>query len=136
MLDMAQHYNQGPIQLNEIAKRQNISLKYLEQIIRPLKQAQYVNSVRGPKGGHYLSKPPQEISVGEVVALLEGGANLTRCSDNPQVCDRIEICLTRYVWIEAARAMYDRLNRITFADLIGLADVTCRENVLGHEDWN
>ncbi len=136
MLDMAQHYNQGPIRLNEIAKRQDISLKYLEQIVRPLKQAKYVNSVRGPKGGHYLSKPPQEISVGEVVALLEGGAKLPRCSDDPEVCDRFETCLTRYVWLEAAKAMYDRLNRITFADLIDLADVDCREDVLVHQDSN
>ena len=58
MLDMAQHYQEGPIHLATVAKRQGISVKYLEQIIIPLKKANYVKSVRGPKGGHTLAKPP------------------------------------------------------------------------------
>lgn len=62
ILEMAQHYGQGAIQLREIANRQDISLKYLEQIIRPLKEADYIKSFRGAKGGHILSKPPEEIS--------------------------------------------------------------------------
>ena len=81
MLDMAQHYNQGPVQLGDIAKRQNISVKYLEQIIIPLKKAHYVESVRGPKGGHALTRPPAEITVGEIVALLEEGATLAECTE-------------------------------------------------------
>ena len=58
MLDMAQHYNEGPIQLGDIAKRQDVSVKYLEQIIISLKKARYIESVRGPKGGHILTRPP------------------------------------------------------------------------------
>ena len=73
MLDMAEHYNEGPIQLGVIAKRQNIPVKYLEQIIIPLKKANYVKSVRGNRGGHMLAKPPDAISVGEIVDLMEGG---------------------------------------------------------------
>jgi Rrf2 family protein len=128
MLDMAQHYGQGPIHLGDISLRQKISIKYLEQIIRPLKQAGFINSTRGPKGGHTLTKPPREISVGEVVSLLEGGARLIACVENPESCDRVDECLTRHLWIDAAQAMYDYLNGITFADLLGLTDVTCKED--------
>ncbi len=122
MLDMAMHYNQGPVQLGDIAKRQEISVKYLEQIIIPLKRERYVRSVRGPKGGHILAKPPEEITVGEIVALLERGDTLTECSDNPLVCGRADRCPTRYVWKEAARAMFERLSAITLADLMAIGE--------------
>ncbi len=97
MLDMAQHYDQGPVNLANIAKRQGISLKYLEQIVIPLKKAHYVKSVRGPKGGHILAKPPEEINVAEIVALMEEGASLVECSDNPLICERSESCPTRHL---------------------------------------
>jgi Rrf2 family iron-sulfur cluster assembly transcriptional regulator len=118
ILDMAQHHGKTPIQLGEIARRQNISLKYLEQIIRPLKRAHYIKSFRGSKGGHMLNKPPDQITVGEVVALLEGGSILTHCSKNPVECSRAEECPTRYLWMEASNALFARLNQITFADLL------------------
>ena len=111
-----------------IAQRQNISVKYLEQIIRPLKNAGYVTSTRGPRGGHMLTKNPQEITVGEIVALLEGGHELIRCADDPHQCRRANLCATRYVWQEASRAMYDRINAITFGDLLNLADELCNED--------
>jgi len=117
LLDLAQHYNQGPVQLGEIAKRQNISLKYLEQIIIPLKKAHYVESVRGPKGGHLLAKPPELITVGEIVALFEDGASLVECVAHAELCERSQDCPTRLIWQEAARAMFDKLKAITLADL-------------------
>jgi Rrf2 family protein len=132
ILDMAQHFNGGPVQLGDIARRQNISLKYLEQIIRPLKKANYIKSFRGAKGGHMLNKPPQEITVGEIVALLEGGASLTLCSENPDICDRVDHCLTRYLWLEASKAMFERLRTITFADLLVLAKKECKDKFLDY----
>jgi len=117
LLDMAQHYDQGPIQLGDIAKRQDISVKYLEQIIIPLKKANYVLSVRGPKGGHFLAKPPEDITLGEIVALLEAGASLAECSEHAEVCRRSATCPTRPIWKEAAQAMFDKLAAITLADL-------------------
>jgi Rrf2 family protein len=74
--------------------------------------------VRGPKGGHILAKPPAEITVGEIVALLEDSASLVECSDNAGVCDRADSCLTRPLWKEAAQAMFDKLGAITLADLV------------------
>jgi Rrf2 family transcriptional regulator, iron-sulfur cluster assembly transcription factor len=118
MVDMAQHYDQGPLHLANIASRQGISVKYLEQIIIPLKKANYIHSVRGPKGGHVLAKPPGEITVGEIVAVLEDGINLVECLEDNGACQRAEICLTRQVWQEAARAMFAKLYSITLADLV------------------
>jgi Rrf2 family protein len=118
ILDMAAHTSKSPIQLGEIARRQNISLKYLEQIIRPLKRANYIKSFRGSKGGHLLNRRPEDITVGEVVALLEGSSYLTTCAKNPKSCSRSERCLTRFLWVEASQAFFDRLNQITFADLL------------------
>lgn len=122
LLDMAQHYEQGPIQLGAIARRQEISVKYLEQLIIPLKRAQYVKSVRGSRGGHMLAKSPEEITVGEIVRILEGGGRLTDCAENPEICARAAQCLTRQVWKEAARAMYDKLNSLTLADVLNMAE--------------
>lgn len=118
MLDMAQHYNEGPIQLGDIARRQDISVKYLEQLIIPLKKANYVKSVRGPKGGHMLAKSPEEITVGEIVNLLEGGINIIDCIENPDICTRSSSCLTRGVWAEATKAVYNKLNSVTLSKLV------------------
>jgi Rrf2 family iron-sulfur cluster assembly transcriptional regulator len=132
ILDLAQHYGQGAVQLGEIAKRQKISLKYLEQIIRPLKKAGFVKSFRGAKGGHMLNKPPGEVTVGEVVALLEGGKTLVNCDNEPEVCNRVGTCVTRYIWMEAATAMYERLAAITFADLLSMNANGCQEKFIDY----
>ena len=118
MLDLAQHYDQGPVQIGDVSKRENISVKYLEQLIIPLKKANFIKSVRGPKGGHMLAKPPEAITVGEIVRVLEGGINLSSCIENPEVCNRTTRCLTRGVWEEATKAMYDKLNSVTLSKMI------------------
>jgi Rrf2 family iron-sulfur cluster assembly transcriptional regulator len=122
MVDMAQHYHDGPIHLVHVARRQGISVKYLEQIIIPLKKADYIRSFRGPKGGHTLARPPEEITVGEIVALLEEGSSLTECSESDVACQRSDICLTRRLWKEAAQALFDKLHAITLADVIREAE--------------
>jgi Rrf2 family protein len=118
LLDMAGRYQEGPVHLADVAARQGISLKYLEQIIIPLKKADYIKSLRGPKGGHCLARPPEEITVGEIVAILEEGDTFLDCSSRPDVCERSGLCLTRDVWREAAKAMFDHLSAITLADLL------------------
>ncbi|MBC8179450.1 MAG: Rrf2 family transcriptional regulator [Desulfobacteraceae bacterium] len=118
MLDLAQHYDQGPVQMGDISKRENISVKYLEQLIIPLKKANFIKSVRGPKGGHMLAKPPEKITVGDIVGILEGRISLSNCIENPEVCDRTTGCLTRGVWEEATKAMYDKLNSVTLSKMI------------------
>ncbi len=118
LLDMAALRGQGPVHLELIAQRQGVSVKYLEQILIPLKKAGYVESVRGPKGGHYLARDPETVTVGEIVALLEDGLNLVECTEKPEICDRSSICLTRLIWKEAAQALYNKLASFTLADLL------------------
>ena len=122
MMDMARHYREGPLQLGDIAKRQEVSVKYLEQIIIPLKKARYIESVRGRKGGHILTKPPEEITVGEIVARLENGNGLVECAAVATVCERADACPTRLLWKEAYEAMFDRLEAVTLADLVERAE--------------
>ncbi|MGD8757815.1 MAG: Rrf2 family transcriptional regulator [Deltaproteobacteria bacterium] len=118
MLDMAENGHKGPVQMGDIARRQGISVKYLEQLIIPLKKASYIKSVRGPKGGHMLAKAPEKITLGEIVDVLEGGVDLCDCIENPDSCDKFRRCLTRPIWKQATRAMYDELNAITLADML------------------
>ena len=121
MLDLAQHQGEGPVQIGEIAKRQDISVKYLEQLIIPLKKASYIKSIRGPRGGHMLAVPPENITVGEIVKILEGGIDLTDCIGNPEICHRSEHCITRDIWTETTDVIYDKLNSISLANMIEMA---------------
>ena len=117
LVDLARNHKQGPIQISDISKRQNISVKYLEQIIRPLKKADLVNSVRGPKGGHVLARKPEKITLGQIVRLLEGQSEPVQCISEPKKCPMSEDCLVRLAWQEATRAFYEKLDTITIANL-------------------
>ena len=118
MVDLAEHYDEGPIQIKDIAKRQDISAKYLEQLIIPLKKTHHIRSIRGPKGGHMLARSPQEITVGEIVKVLEGDISLVHCVENPDSCNRIDICPTRDIWKNATEAMFNELIAVTLSELI------------------
>jgi Rrf2 family transcriptional regulator, iron-sulfur cluster assembly transcription factor len=117
LLDIAEHGDGKPVPVSEISKRMGVSVKYLEQLIRPLNKAKYLKSVRGPKGGHLLAKDPEQISMGEIVRLLEGGIHLTECVAQPETCNLSSNCRTRTVWEKATLAMNDILDGITLADL-------------------
>lgn len=117
LLDIAENSNGKPVSVSDISKRLGVSVKYLEQLIRPLKRGGYLDSVRGPKGGHVLTKSPGEITVGEVVRLLEGGINLTDCVGDKGYCSRSPKCNVRNVWVDATRAMNDILDSITISQI-------------------
>jgi len=126
VLDIAQYSGEGPVRIQDIAQRQGVSVKYLEKLIRKLRDAGFVRSKRGPRGGHILARPASEIPLGEVVRVLEGDGSLVECRTGRDGCDRTDVCLTRRLWVEAAEAMYNRLNSYSLADL--LADARqCRE---------
>jgi Rrf2 family protein len=118
MLELAKQFQQGPIHLNDIAHRQNISIKYLEQLIIPLKRANLIHSVRGPRGGYQLNLPPQQISIGQIVHTLEGDLELTPCLKDPSVCERSKECPTKEIWNQATQAMYRELDSLTLGDLL------------------
>ncbi len=117
-LDIALHGGDGPVRVKDIAKRQGISIKYLEKLVRDLKNAGFIVSRRGPKGGHQLAKSLNQITVGDIVNVLEGEISLVECVAINGRCDRVADCVTRNIWIEAARAMTDKLGSITLAELV------------------
>lgn len=118
MLDIALHSQDGPVRIQDVAKRQGLSVKYLEKLIRVLKDAGYIASKRGPRGGHMPAVDLGEITVGSVVRHLEGDGKLVECSSEESCCLNEPMCLTRRVWVAAADAMFERLDQITFADLV------------------
>ena len=117
LVDLARYGDRKPVQIGEIARRQEISVKYLEQLIRPLKQAKLITSVRGPKGGHQLTQKPEEITMGQIVRLLEVQNELVRCESEPERCAKSDDCQVRLAWKSATRVLYDKLDSMTIADL-------------------
>lgn len=118
LLELALHLGEGPLQVSVISKRQGIPVKYLEQLIRTLKKAQLVSSVRGPKGGHEMSCHPKEVSLGDLVRLFEGQEDLVACISSPDNCPKSADCKVRIAWQEATNAMFEKLDAISIADLM------------------
>jgi Rrf2 family protein len=118
LLDVALHQDDSPVQLKVIAQRQQISLHYLEHIVAPLIAAGLLRSTRGAYGGVSLGKPPQEIVLSEVIQVLEGSITPVECVDDPNVCSRADICVTRDVWAEVKEAMVGVLESVTLQDLV------------------
>ena len=118
LVDLARNRDQGPVQIGEISKRQEISVKYLEQLIRPLKKAKLVTSVRGPKGGHLLAEKPENISLGQVVRLFEGQSDLVECISFPEKCSMSDDCQVRLAWRDATEVLYEKLDSTTISDLM------------------
>lgn len=122
IIDLALYGKNKPVPLREVARRQKISVKYLEQLVRKLKKAGMISSHRGPYGGHALAKPASEITVGDIVRTLEESTAITDCAEtDPQlcgICNQAGDCLSRWVWLEASKAMFQCLDNITVANLL------------------
>jgi Rrf2 family protein len=118
LLDLARHQKTGPIPLKDIARRQEISLNYLEHLVTPLITAGIVKSSRGPAGGVQLLKPPHQIKLSEVIRLVEGSIVPVECVVNLKVCSRSELCVTREIWAELERAISAVLESTTLQDLV------------------
>ncbi len=117
MIELALHYERGPLQLKEIARRQALSEKYLEQIMHPLRTKGLIYSQKGSRGGYSLANSPAEITVYDIVTAMEGSITPVACVDNPQVCDRLEICATRVVWSRLKDCITEELRSHTLAEL-------------------
>jgi Rrf2 family protein len=118
MLDLAAHHDKGPTPLREIAQRQSLSLKYLEQLIIPLKAAGFIRSMRGARGGYALAVQPERISVGQVIETLEGGLSLVDCVENPGICERERKCLTRKIWLLMSERLMQELSSLSLRDVL------------------
>jgi Rrf2 family protein len=118
MIELACHYGEGPVELREIASRENISLKYLEQVIVPLRTAGLVKAVRGSKGGYSLAKAPSEIHLNDLVEILDGPLNLIECLSDPKSCQKVSSCVTRDIWKEVSGAIHGIFGAITLEDMV------------------
>lgn len=118
MLDLAAHHDQGPTPLREIANRQDLSVKYLEQLIIPLKAAGYIRSVRGARGGYTLARKPDKINVGQIIKVLEGGLSLVDCVEDPKMCEREKNCPTRDIWLRMSERLMEELSSLTLSDVL------------------
>jgi len=118
ILELASQYGKGPIELKEIAKKEDISLKYLEQVIIPLRTAGLVKAIRGSKGGYSLGKPPSEICLNDVIEILEGPVNLIECVKDSKACQRSSLCVTRDIWKKVSEAIYEIFRSVTLEDMV------------------
>lgn len=116
LVDLAQHYGQGVVQSGQIASRQAIPQPYLDQILMALRRAGFINSRRGPRGGHALDRPPWDINLGEVIAALEG-STAPGCVQEPAGCARSTICVQRDVWQAIEEAAQKLLQATTIGQL-------------------
>lgn len=105
MLYLSGRYGRTVVSLNEISEKENISMNYLEQIFINLRKAELVTSVRGAKGGYSLARPPEMISVSDVLSALEGSLNLVGCLDDDVECAQADSCATRLLWRKMTDAM-------------------------------
>ena len=119
MLDIAQHQGDGFVTLKDIAERQAISKKYLEQIALQLSQANVLRAVRGHQGGYRLIREPAEYTALEILRIAEGSLAPVACMDQtPNLCERRGICLTLPLWMGLDKVIEDYLSGITLQDLL------------------
>ncbi|PIV05715.1 MAG: AsnC family transcriptional regulator [Syntrophobacterales bacterium CG_4_8_14_3_um_filter_58_8] len=133
MIDLAAHYGEGPVLLREVAKRQEISEKYLSNLINPLKATGLVEATRGVHGGYVLGKAPTEITMKEIIEVLEGPLCLVDCVEKPAVCNRTPFCIASDLWSEAAEGMSKVLGKYTLADMV-IRQKAKRDN-LTHDNY-
>ncbi|MEN6385545.1 MAG: Rrf2 family transcriptional regulator [Phycisphaerales bacterium] len=128
LLELALAYNSGPLQIKTIAQHQNISNKYLEQLVAMLKTAGLVRSIRGPHGGYVLSKAPKDINLVDVFKTLEGPVLTVECVDDETVCENHADCITRRLWSEINEAILNVLSNKTIGDLVEMNDKNKQKN--------
>lgn len=121
ILELAEYYGNGPLQLRVIAHDQGVSVKYLEQLMAMLKAAGIVRSIRGSKGGYVLAKQPGQVKVSECFQCLEGSVITTECVEDESFCERTNDCIARQVWTEVQNAVMGVLESMTLQDLVDRA---------------
>jgi Rrf2 family transcriptional regulator, cysteine metabolism repressor len=117
MMELALSYGEGPVLLKNIAESQEISLKYLSQLIIPLKIAGLIKSSRGSHGGYFLSRAPKDIKLSEIITAVEGPLDLVECADNPEICDRSKSCTSKEIWREIGKKFLDILDSYNLQQL-------------------
>lgn len=128
MLSLARSYGQGPLFLKDIAKTEEISEKYLSLIIIPLRGVGLVSSTRGAHGGYTLARPPEKITLKEIVDVLEGNC-IVDCIKDPTACSRVETCASRDIWKLLEGRISETLEGITLQQLVALNREKAEKNI-------
>ena len=119
MYDLAMHHTGEWIALKDISRRQGISVKYLEQIVRQLSVCGYLKSLRGPHGGNQLAKDPREYTIYEILQITEGSLHPVACMDDKMnQCERYHLCPTIEVWEGLGKVVQEYLSGITLEDIV------------------
>lgn len=118
MLDLALHARNGVVTLGDVSRRQQISAKYLWQIVSLLKTAGLVRATKGAQGGYALARSPSEVTLKDILDPLEGGCTLVDCVSRPEICERTGICVTRTIWSELGQKLADAMRGVTLKDLV------------------
>ena len=120
MLNLALHYNKGVLPIQELAKKGDIPYKFLEQILLSLKRGGFVGSKRGVNGGYFLAKPPENITVGDVIRFIEGPIEPVACAkqDSYEKCKDFPYCVFKDIWSQVYTATSLVVDTITFAELV------------------
>ncbi len=118
MLELAINYGKGPVLVRDIASKQRISRRYLEHLIVALQAGGLVKTIRGKKGGCLLAKKPSDITVKDIVTVLEGEIIPVDCVTDNKFCDKIKICVARDVWHKVKLAIDDVLSSITLSEMV------------------
>ena len=118
MVDLALEGKEGPVALRDVAKRQEISEKYLEQLVAPLIRSGLLKSVRGASGGYLLTKSPAEYTAGEILRAQEGSLAPVSCADSDHPCERQDRCSTAPLWRRIAQAVDEVVDNTTLQDLV------------------
>ena len=118
MTDIALYGEPGASQLKDISKRQAISAKYLDHILSALRKAGLIKSTRSRKAGYTLTRPAHQISLKEIIQILEGSLSPVECIDNPKCCKQVPVCFSRDAWGKLKVEMEKVLDSITLQDLI------------------
>lgn len=118
MFELSINQKDGPVPLKLIARNQNISDQYLEQIFAKLRKANLVQSVRGAQGGYLLAKDANNITVGDILTVLEGPISLSDCVLDEDVCENSSICVTKVVWEKIKKGIDEVVDSITLQDMI------------------
>jgi len=121
IIELAESNRKGPLQLKVIAQHQDISAKYLEQLMVMLKSAGFVRSIRGSRGGYVLAKAPNQIKLSDVFHCLEGPITTVECVENEDYCQRAADCAARRVWTQVQEAIEGVLQSITLQDVVDMA---------------
>jgi len=130
ILDLALHYDSGVVTIHNLAKRADIPVKFLEQVLLDLKRGGFVESRRGKIGGYYLAKLPSQIKVGEVIRFIDGPIEPIACVNRQyKGCEDIHKCLFRNIWQQVAQATSDIIDNITFEDLANQIKAAQKENI-------